>query len=66
MQSAPRDGSWIIVFYESGPADSPLECEVLRFSTELPKPFWLDRYSDACFSDGCAEMLGWLPIPVRE
>jgi hypothetical protein len=66
MSTAPRDGSWVLVFWADGEG-RPLHCDALRFRKATNRVYpsaWVNRHSLAVFTDGNPEMLGWLSQPT--
>lgn len=63
MESAPKDGTYILLFGDSGYTSTNHRCEVCRYDAEYrPLAPW-QTYSDDAFTDSGGEPVGWLPLP---
>lgn len=63
METAPLDGTYVLLFGPSGYMGTPLRCEVCRFDPEYrPRNPW-QTYSHNGFSDSGEPPVGWLPLP---
>jgi hypothetical protein len=67
IKTAPKDGTYILIFGSSGYLNTPLRCEVARWEylnedSLLPEGFWANHAGD-WFTDGGPEPLYWCPIP---
>jgi len=52
IETAPRDGRYILLFGPSGYITTPLRCEVCRYDAEYrPLQPWINHASDS-FEDG--------------
>lgn len=64
IETAPRDGTWIILFGPSGYTSTPLRCEICHWEPEYREAHaWRDHSNDS-FLDGGGEPTYWCPIPV--
>ena len=65
METAPKDGRYILLFGDSGYTTTPFRCQVCRWYPEYrPRDPWVSHSND-CFSDGGSEPTHWLPLPVK-
>ena len=63
MEDAPRDGTYIILFADSGYATTKYRCEVCHYDAEYrPHQPWVNHASES-FMDGGEAPCGWLPLP---
>jgi len=68
IETAPRDGSYILLFGPSGYITTPLRCEVGYFDVESafkavhPNTQWRN-HANNWFMDGGSEPTHWLPLP---
>lgn len=63
MDSAPKDGTYILLFGDSGYTTTPYRCEVCRYDAEYrPLQPWVNHANDS-FLDGGDEPIGWMPLP---
>jgi hypothetical protein len=63
IETAPKDGTWILLFGPSGYTTTPLRCEVCRWYPEYrPLNPW-QNHSDEAFTDGGSEPTHWCQIP---
>lgn len=63
IETAPKDGSYILLFGPSGYTTTPLRCAVCRYDDKFrPKNPWVD-YGDDAFSDSGAPPTHWMPLP---
>lgn len=60
IETAPRDGTFILLFGDSGYTTTPLRCEVGRWCDY--KNRWNDHGGDS-FTDGGSPPTHWLPLP---
>lgn len=64
IETAPRDGRFILLFGPSGYSTTPLRCEVGRWYPEYrPLNPWQTHSNDA-FTDGGEPPTYWAPLPV--
>jgi hypothetical protein len=64
METAPLDGTYILLFGPSGYRGTPLRCEVCRWDPVYrPRNPWL-TYAGNGFSDTGEPPVGWLPLPM--
>jgi hypothetical protein len=63
VESAPKDGSYILLAGPSGYSTTPLRVEVGRYDAEY-RPFnpWVTFSNDA-FTDGGEPPTHWMPLP---
>lgn len=62
MNSAPKDGTYILLFGDSGYTTTPYRCEVCRYDAEYrPLQPWVNHANDS-FLDGGGEPVGWMPL----
>ena len=63
IESAPRDGTWILIAGNSGYNTTPLRVSVARYYPEYrPHNPW-QTHSDDAFTDGGDLPIYWLPLP---
>ena len=63
IETAPRDGTFILLFGPSGYVTTPLPCEVGRWYPEFrPLNPW-QTFSNDAYTDGGGEPTHWLPLP---
>lgn len=63
ISSAPKDGSYMLLFGDSGYLTTPLRCEVGRWDARYrPHHPWQTHSNDA-FEDGGEPPLYWMPLP---
>ena len=63
METAPKDGTWILLAGPSGYQATPLRVEVCRYYPEYrPNNPWQNHSNDA-FSDGGGAPTHWMPLP---
>lgn len=63
IETAPKDGTWIILAGPSGYVTTPLRCEVAHWYPEYhPRNPWQTHSNDP-FSDGGEEPTHWMPLP---
>ena len=64
METAPRDGTYVILFGRSGYITTPWRCEVCHYDAEYrPRQPWV-TYNGDSFRDSGLEPIGWLPLPT--
>jgi len=63
METAPKDGTYILLFGDSGYINTPLRCKVCKYDPDyrLFGP-WLN-YANDSFLDSGGPPLGWMPLP---
>ncbi len=64
MGTAPRDGSWILLFGPSGMMTTPLRCEVCRYYPEYRQINPWQTHSNDAFTDGGEAPTAWMPLPL--
>ena len=65
METAPKDGTYILLAGDSGYITTPLRVEVCRYDAEYhPLQPWV-TYSNDSFTDSGGPPVGWLPLPRR-
>jgi len=63
IETAPKDGRYILLFADSGYTTTPFRCQVCRWYPEYrPRDPWVTHSND-CFSDGGTEPTHWMPLP---
>lgn len=63
IETAPKDGTYILLFGPSGYTTTPLRCEVGHWDIEYrPLNPWQTHSNDA-FTDGGTEPTHWMPLP---
>lgn len=63
IETAPKDGTYIIVFGDSGYSTTPLRCSVCRYDAEYrPLQPWV-TYSNDSFEDGGGPAIYWMELP---
>lgn len=63
IETAPKGGTWILLFGPSGYTTTPLRCEVGHWDPEhRPLNPWQTHSNDA-FTDGGSDPTHWCPIP---
>jgi hypothetical protein len=64
ISTAPRDGTYVLLFGPSGFTTTPFRCAVGHYDPEYrPLNPW-QTHSDDAFTDGGEEPTHWLPLPV--
>ncbi len=65
MSSAPKDGTYIILFGDSGYTTTPLRCQVCHYDPEYrPLDPW-QTFSNDSFEDSGTPPIGWIELPTR-
>lgn len=63
IETAPKDGTYILLFGPSGYITTPLRCEVCRYDDEYrPLQPWVN-HADNSFLDGGGAPTHWMPFP---
>lgn len=63
IETAPKDGTYILLFGPSGYITTPLRCEVCRFDAEYrPLQPWV-TYANDSFMDSGEAPTHWMPLP---
>lgn len=63
IETAPRDGTWILLFGPSGYTTTPLRAAVGHYDPEYrPLNPWQPHSNDA-FTDGGKPPTHWMPLP---
>ena len=63
IETAPRDGTYILLAGDSGYTTTPLRVEVCRYDADYhPWQPWVNHANDS-FMDGGGEPTCWLPLP---
>ena len=66
IETAPRDGTYVILFGPSGYTTTPLRAEVCRYDAEYrPRQPWVNHANDS-FEDGGGPPTCWMPLPDGE
>lgn len=64
MSSAPRNGTYVVLFADSGYTNVGIRCQVCRYDpTYRPLNPW-QTYSNEAFIEGSGQPIGWLPLPT--
>ena len=63
IETAPKDGTWILLAGPSGYCSTPLRVEVCRYD-DIYRPLqpWVNHAGDS-FLDGGPDPTYWLPLP---
>jgi hypothetical protein len=65
IETAPRDGTYVILFGPSGHIGTPLRAEVCNYDAVYrPRNPWVTHAGDA-FTDGGEAPTFWMPLPRR-
>lgn len=65
IETAPKDGTYILLFGDSGYATTPLRCVVCHYDAEYrPLQPWVTHSCDS-FEDGGGPPLYWCELPVH-
>lgn len=65
IETAPKDGTYIILFGHSGYTTTPYRAEICKYDAEYrPLQPWVNHSNDS-FLDGGDVPIGWLPLPER-
>lgn len=63
IETAPKDGTFILLFGPSGYVSTLLRCAVARWDAEYrPNDPWVD-YGGECFSSSGKPPTHWMPLP---
>lgn len=63
IETAPKDGTYILLFGPSGYTTTPLRCQVCRYYPEYrPLQPWVNHANDS-FLDGGSAPTHWMPLP---
>ena len=63
IETAPKDGTYVLLFGDSGYIGTPLRCEVCKYDAEFrPKQPWVNHAGNS-FLDGGAFARFWMPLP---
>jgi hypothetical protein len=63
VETAPKDGTYVLLFGDSGYIGTPLRCEVCKYDAEFrPKQPWVNHAGNS-FLDGGAFARFWMPLP---
>lgn len=66
IETAPKDGTYIILFGDSGYKTTPLRCEVCRYDAQYrPLSPWVNHSNDS-FEDGGGAPKFWTHIPTEK
>jgi hypothetical protein len=64
IETAPKDGRYILLFGDSGYRTTPLRCEVCRWHAEYrPQQPWV-TYAGDSFLDSGGEPTHWMELPT--
>lgn len=63
IKTAPRDGTYILLFGPSGYSGTPLRCHVCKYDAKYrPLQPWVDFAGDSFLDDGDPPIY-WMPLP---
>lgn len=63
IETAPKDGTYILLAGPSGYINTPLRVEVCKYDAEhRPHRLWVNHASDS-FLDGGEAPTHWMPLP---
>ena len=63
IETAPKDGRYILLFGDSGYTTTPLRCQVCRYDAEYrPLQPWITFSNDSFLDDG-GPPTHWMPLP---
>ena len=66
MDTAPKEGTYIILFGDSGYSTTPYRCSVCRYDDKYrPLQPWVTHSNDS-FEDGGDAPIGWLELPTKK
>jgi len=66
IETAPRDGTYILLFGPSGYYSTPFRCEIGKYDAEYrPLSPWINHANDS-FEDGGPGPTHWAPIPEEK
>ena len=66
IETAPRDGTYILLFGPSGYYGTPFRCEIGKYDAEYrPLSPWINHANDS-FEDGGPGPTHWAPIPAEK
>jgi hypothetical protein len=68
MSTAPKDGTFIVLFINSGYTTTPFRCEVARYYPQYrPLQPWQNHANDSVFDGGGNDndLVGWMPVPTQ-
>lgn len=66
IKTAPKDGTYILLFGNGGYTTTPMRCEVCRYDEEYrPLQPWVNHANDS-FLDGGEFPTHWMELPVEE
>ena len=64
IATAPKDGTWIILFGPSGYVNIRFRCDVAKYDAEFrPRDPWI-THSGECFSSSGDPPTHWMPMPT--
>lgn len=64
IETAPKDGRYILLFGESGYVTTPLRCQVCKFNPAYrPHNPWV-TYDGDSFEESGGPPVGWMPLPI--
>lgn len=64
IETAPKDGTYVLIFGDSGYTTTPMRCEVCRYDIEYrPLSPWINHANDN-FEDGGNAPQWWYPLPL--
>ena len=62
IETAPKDGTWILLAGDSGYTTTPFRVSVCQWSFDTYHSFWRDHSGDGFLDDG-DEPTHWMPLP---
>ena len=63
IETAPKDGTYIILIAPSGYINVPIRCEVCKYDKKYrPLQPWVNHSNDSFLDDG-EPPIGWIPLP---
>ena len=66
IETAPRDGTYILLFGPSDYYGTPLRCEIGKYDAEYrPHSPWIN-HANSSFEDGGPGPTHWAPIPAEK
>lgn len=65
ISTAPKDGTYVILFGPSGYTTTPLRCAVCHYDPEYRPSYPWVTHSDDSFLDGGDPPTHWMPLPNK-
>jgi hypothetical protein len=63
IETAPKDGTYVLLFGHSGCHDTPLRCDVCRYDVEYRHLQPWVNYNEDLFLDSGDAPTHWMPLP---